>query len=299
MSASTGRRAAVRPVQRGGLEPIVGRYDRPVLFYLLATAIPWACWLVAAYLSHRPEQGAAVRAATAVLGVVGLAAPLAVVAWLLRRQPEVWADIRRRLLWRPGTRPGYVACAVLLLPASILAAQAISLLFGYSPEQFLLRDGFSFSAGLLPAWVVLGLAAVLEELAWHSYGTDALVSRMRVLSASLLFVVVWALWHLPLSLIQGYYHEEVVQSGWLHALNFPLSMIPFVVLMNWLYFRTGRNISVAIVFHLVGNYANEVFRTDPDSKLIQTALLLVLTVVVVVRERDLFLTRPADRVPPG
>ena len=80
--------------------------------------------------------------------------------------------------------------------------------------------------------------------------------------------------------------------GWLHSLNFPISMVAFVVLMNWLYFRSGRSIMVAVIVHTTANFANEVFATHPDTKLIQTALLLVLTVVVVIRERQLFLGDP-------
>ena len=55
---------------------------------------------------------------------------------------------------------------------------------------------------------------------------------MRVFTASMVFTVVWALWHLPLFFIDGYYHNEVVEQGWISALNFPLSMVAFVLLMN-------------------------------------------------------------------
>jgi len=37
---------------------------------------------------------------------------------------------------------------------------------------------------------------------------------------------------------------------------------------------------------------NEIFRTHPDTKVIQTALLLPLTAVVVWRNRDLFFAGP-------
>ncbi|MBD3943800.1 CPBP family intramembrane metalloprotease [Microbacterium sp. NEAU-LLC] len=278
-----------------GIDAIAERYDRPVLFYVLATAIPWACWFGAAALSNLEAQTPPVQWSTAALSVAGLVAPVGVVAWLVRKRPELRADIRARLAWPRGTRPFFIVAAFLLLPASILVAQAISLLLGYSPEQFLLRGGYTFTAGLLPVWVTLLAAAVLEEFAWHGYGTDTLVRRMPVLAASLLFTVIWALWHLPLSFIDGYYHQKVVESGWLHTLNFPLSMVAFVVLMNWLYYRAGRSILIPIVFHITANFANEVFLTHPDTKLIQTALLLILAAVVVVRDRTLFLARPPAR----
>lgn len=273
---------------RRPIDPVAAGYDRPVLFYVLATAIPWAFWFAAAQLSNLPEQTAIVQSWTAALGLAGLAAPVGVVIWLVRDRPELKADIRRRLIWPRDVRWGYVAGALLLLLASLLAAQAISLVFGYSADQFLLRGGFTFSAGLLPVWVTLLGAALLEEIAWHSYGTDALVARMRVFTASMLFTAIWALWHLPLAFINGYYHNEVVETGWLHTLNFPLSMVAFVLIMNWLYFRTGRSILITVLFHATANVVNEVFMTHPDTKIIQTALLLVVAAVLVTRDRGLF-----------
>ncbi|WP_417233703.1 CPBP family intramembrane glutamic endopeptidase [Arthrobacter sp.] len=232
---------------------------------------------------------------TAALGVSGLVAPVFVVVFPVRHRPDLRADILRRLLPR---RIG--AChtgAALLLPvASILAAQAISLAFGYGPEQFQLRGGITFSAGLLPMWSTLIGAAVFEELAWHSYGTDALLRRMPVFTASLVSALIWALWHLPLGFIQGYYRQEVIEMGWVHVLNFPLSMVAFVILMNWLYFSTGRSILIAFLFHVTANLANELFRTDPDTKIIQTILLLIVAGIVVATKRELFFGRNPRRV---
>ena len=284
-----------RPVGRP-IDPVSSQYDRPVLFFVLATAIPWAFWFAAAYLSNLPEQTPVVQWWTAALGLAGLIAPVFVVVWMVRNRPALKADIQRRLVWPRGIRWGFVAGALLLLLGSLLAAQAISLLFGYSADQFLLRGGFTFSAGLLPVWVTLLGAALFEEVAWHSYGTDALIARMRVFSASLLFTVIWAQWHLPLAFINGYYHQEVVETGWLHTLNFPLSMIAFVLIMNWLYFRTGRSILITVLFHATANVVNEMFLTHEDSKLIQTALLLIVAAIVVVRDRALFFGRPS--IPP-
>ena len=270
--------------------PMAYRYDRPVAFYVLATIIPWSFWFLAAYLSQLGEQTAAVQVWTAVLGVCGLVAPIFVVILLVRRRADLRKDILQRLLPRRISWIYLVVTLVLLL-ASILAAQAVSLLFGYSPEQFQFRGGFTFSAGLLPVWFTLIGAAIFEELAWHSYGTDALIRSMSVFTASLVFTVFWALWHLPLGFIKGYYHNEVVEMGWLHTLNFPLSMVAFVILMNWLYFSTGRSILIAIIFHITANLANEVFMTHPDTKIIQTFLLLIVAGIVVTANRGLFFGR--------
>ncbi len=279
-----------RPATGSQIDTIAYNYDQPVVFYTLATVIPWGFWFSAAYLSRLDDQTAAVQRWTAAFGVLGLVAPVLVVVFLVRRRSDLRTDIVQRLRPRRIGR-FYLAVTLVLLVASILAAQAISLLFGYSPDQFQFRGGFSFTAGLLPVWFTLIGAAVFEELAWHGYGTDALIRRMSVFAASMVFTVIWALWHLPLSFIEGYYHNEVVQSGWIHTVNFPLSMVAFVILMNWLYFATGRSILIPILFHVTANLANEVFMTHPDTKIIQTILLLIVAAVVVVTNRRLFFGR--------
>lgn len=272
----------------------VSRYRHPLAFYVLATAIPWALWFTAAWLSNQPNPSQTTIAVMTGLGLAGLAAPVVVAIWFIRRD-GLTRDVLTRLVAPRGTRAWVWLAAVALLPAALLVATAISIPFGYDLSQFEFRNGFSFASGLLPAWITLLLAPVLEEIAWKTYGTDALVSRMKVLWASLVFGVVWVLWHVPLGFIKGYYQAEVVEEGAIHSLNLAVSLIPFVILMNWLYYRAGRSVLVAIVFHLAANFGNELFLTHPDTKVIQTALLLVLSVIVVWRDRELFLTPPARR----
>ncbi|WP_262778362.1 hypothetical protein [Brevibacterium permense] len=75
-------------------------------------------------------------------------------------------------------------------------------------------------------------------------------------------------------------------------MNFPDSMVAFVLVMNWLYFRCGRSILIPVVSRASANMSAEIFMTDPDSKIIQTGLMLVLSVIIIVRERRLFFARP-------
>lgn len=277
-------------------EEVLREYNRPVAFYVWATALPWAFWFAAAYLSQLPDQRQAVLVGTLVLSLAGLFAPLAVVAAFVWRKPRLRADIVSRLKWPSSARWPFLLAALLLVPLTLMAAQGLSLFFGYDPGQFKLRGGFTFSTGLMPVWVTLIGAAVIEELAWHSYGTDALVRKMRVFSASMLFTLIWALWHVPLSFIDGYYQNEVVESGVLQTLNFPVSMVAFVLVMNWLYFRCGRSILIPVIFHASANMSAEIFLTDPDSKIIQTGLMLSLSAIILVKERRLFFDRPPRAV---
>ncbi|MBU0688138.1 MAG: CPBP family intramembrane metalloprotease [Gammaproteobacteria bacterium] len=270
---------------------IIERYRHPFLFYGLATAIPWALWFAAAYLSHLSPSNESLATAVGVLGVVGLLAPAFIAFWMIWPDRDLRSDIKRRLVNLKGVQPIYLFLACFLMLGSILLAQAISLLFGHSADQFSFAGQSSFSAGIFPGWFLLFLAPLVEELAWHSYGTDCLRVRMNLIKASLVFAVFWAFWHMPLSFIKDYYHSNVAETGLLYSLNFAFSLIPFVILMNWLYYKTNRNILVVVVFHITAGCFNELFATHPDSKVIQTILLSILALYLVIKDRDFFLQR--------
>jgi membrane protease YdiL (CAAX protease family) len=269
---------------------MIDKYRYPFRFFFLSAAIPWLLWLMAAYLSHQPDA-AQYGLYIISLGLAGLCGPLVVAAYYISRDKVLLADVASRLINIQSGKKRYLLASLLLMPASILLAMAISLLFGYDSDQFVITGQATFSSALFPVWFLLVIAPVVEELAWHSYGTDCLRQKFTLFTTSLIFTVYWALWHLPLSSIKGYYHSNLVEEGALYSINFLLSLLPFVVLMNWLYYKTGRNILVAVVLHLSANVFNEIFATHPDSKVIQTGLLLVLSVYLLFKERELFFNK--------
>jgi membrane protease YdiL (CAAX protease family) len=187
-----------------------------------------------------------------------------------------------------GIRPVYWTLTIFLFPASILAAQAVSLLFGHSPSQFKIVEQMSFTAGIFPAWFLLIIAPVLEEFGWHTYGIHCLRRRFNLLITSLVFAVVWGVWHIPLSFVKGYYQNVVMETGAIYSINFLASLIPYVIIGNWLYYKTKRNMLFVVLFHFLAGYSNEIFQTHPDSKIIQTILLLIFSVILILREKAFF-----------
>lgn len=269
---------------------MINNYRYPFRFYILSAIIPWSLWLMAAYLSHQPGAEGYCGYIGA-LGLAGLCGPLFVAAYYISKDKVLLGDVVGRFLNVRTGEKRYLLASLLLMPASILLAMGISLLFGYDVGQFAITGQASFSSALFPVWFLLVIAPVLEELAWHSYGTDCLRQRFSLFTTSMIFAVYWALWHIPLAFIQGYYHSNLVVEGVLHSLNFLISLFPFVLLMNWLYYKTGRNILVAVVLHLTANVFNEIFMTHPDSKVIQTVLLLLLSVYLLFTQRGLFFNK--------
>ncbi|MCU4299061.1 hypothetical protein D3I60_18615 [Brevibacterium permense] len=57
-------------------EEVLHKYDRPVVFYVRATVLPWVFWFAAAHLSHLPEPNRVVPVATMVRSLAGLFALL-------------------------------------------------------------------------------------------------------------------------------------------------------------------------------------------------------------------------------
>lgn len=267
---------------------IIFRYEKVKTFYFLSTLIPWLLWFVAGYISQiTPFQEIYLNIAS-ILAFIGLLAPVAVAYTLVAKDPGLRKDISRRFFNFKDIRPLYFLLACFIMPVSIMLAQAISLPFGYSSSQFIITGEFTFSSGIFPVWFLLIIAPVIEELAWHSYGTDCLRSRFSLFKASLIFGLYWGLWHLPLSTIRDYYQSNIVEDGWIYAVNFLVSIIPYVLIMNWLYYKTGRNIIITIIFHITAGLFNELFAPHPDSKIIQTGLLLIVAVIIVIKERKLF-----------
>ncbi len=275
---------------------IIQKYKHPVVFYFLSTLIPWILWFVSAFLSNKYPSNQQVILLSSIFSFIGLLTPFIIALSLILPNKELKNDLLNRFFNFNNIKLKYLLITFFLMLISILVAQLISLLFGYSVNQFNLRGSYTFTSGVFPVWFMLLAAPFLEELAWHSYGTDCLRNRFSLFTTSILFAFFWGIWHLPLSFIKDYYHSNLVQSGFIYSINFLVSLFPFVIIMNWLYIKTNRNIFVTIVFHITAGFFNEIFATHPMSKVIQTGLLLVLSVYLLIKEKELFFIKNINEV---
>lgn len=269
----------------------IEKYRHPLAFYIWSTVIPWGFWFAAAYASHALPLQKTTSVIVGILSVLGLLGPLLVSLWLIWPDQVLREDIKKRLFGLNANNWLYLLLACLIMPLSILLAQAISLIAGYSVTQFYFSDLSSFSAGIFPGWFLLFLAPIIEELAWHTYGIDCLRRRMNLFITSMLFAFFWAVWHFPLAFIKDYYHSNMAESGVIYSANFVLSLFPYVILMNWLYYKSDRSVFVTIIFHVTAGFFNEIFCTHPDSKIIQTFLLVILSVIILFKDKKMFFTK--------
>ena len=163
---------------------------------------------------------------------------------------------------------------------SILLAQAISLLFGYSPSQFVITGHFTFTSGIFPVWFLLIIAPIFEELGWHSYGTDCLRNRMNLFTASLLFGVFWGIWHLPAFFLSG-----TVYGSW-DFFPFFVGNITLAILVTPIFNGTRGGLFWPAMFHwqLINPFW-------PDAQPYDTWIFVGLTAVIVWWNRDNMFSR--------
>jgi len=261
-------------------------YNKSGLFYILSTAIPWVFWFTAAYFSHSLSKENDWISSS--IGFLGLLAPFVIALILMSKNRAVFQDFKSRFFNLNKGSIKYIFIACFLMLGSILLAQLISLAFGYSANQFQITGTYTFTSGVFPVWFLLIVAPLVEELAWHSYGTDTLRQRFSLFKTSMIFALFWGLWHIPLSFIKDYYQSNLVESGAVYSMNFIVSLFPFVLIMNWLYYKSNRNIIIPIIFHITAGYFNEIFATHPMSKVIQTGMLILLSIYIIIKDKSFF-----------
>jgi len=270
-----------------------GNYKyKPLQFFLIAYVITWACWLTAGYLSYHPTANSAVL--ISVLEPAGLFGPFIAALFLIftSGSPLLKKEYLRKIIDLRTIGLSSLLIAVLLLPlVDYISIVASWLFFGKSMGQLALSNAAAFSAGMLPAPVMLFAPALLEELGWKGYGMDSLRGNRTFFTATLIYAVIWALWHTPLFFINGYFHNLMLRANPLFALNFYISVIPMAFISNWLWHRCKGNILVAVILHGMVN-TQGLIQMSQTAKFIQTGALLVVAGVIVWREHSLFSIKP-------
>jgi hypothetical protein len=254
---------------------------KPSRYYAVTFTATYALWAAGAWASfHRPVLYMA-------LMLPGLMAPFLVSLAM------VFSSGSRRLkrqfvrrLWDPRLIDARgLPVFFLMMPLAVVASIALSVVLGGSPEQFHLAEGFSFSTGAVPVLLTLLLAATFEELGWRGYAFDSLESRFGFVRASVLFGVLWSLWHLPLVLVKDSYQYEILHQSVWYALNFFVGIVPLGVIISWICKNNGKSVLATILFHFIVNISQETFAVTQATKCIETAALTALAVAIVALDR--------------
>ncbi|HVM71623.1 MAG TPA: type II CAAX endopeptidase family protein [Anaerolineales bacterium] len=263
---------------------------RPFRFFLITFLITWVSWFIAAWFSYQPSM----QGLQLLFMVPGLLAPFIAVGVMIlgRKNTALRKDFWDRLSPK-RIKPRYLPFILLVMPATLFLATSISLLFGRTSSQFLLSSAYDIMDGqVLLSILILFLAPTFEELGWRGYGVDSLRSKFSLFKTTLLFAGLWALWHLPLFFIHGYYQNDLWNMGSLYVINFFISVLPATIMMNWLYYKNERSILAAILFHFMLDLFSVLFQTEQFTKCIITVLLLAISMAIISWDRNFFFAQP-------
>lgn len=265
---------------------------KPKLYFAATFSITYTFWFVGAYLSHQDNNSGNYM----VFMLFGLMAPFLLAALMVMASPNSAKkeDFLNRLFNLRLIQPKMILFILFLMPLSVLASIVISLPFGGSVAQFQPAEGFSFSAGVIPVLFLLILTACFEELGWRGYAFDSLQSRYSVLKASVLFGLLWSLWHFPLIFVHNSYQYEIYHQSIWFAVNFFVSIVPMGVIISWVCLKNQKSIISAILFHFIINMSQELFAVSQTTKCLETFVLAVVAAVIVFVDKELFFAKNAN-----
>jgi hypothetical protein len=109
---------------------MIEKYRNPLLFYSLATVIPWAFWFAAGYVSHLIPYSDQNLKIASILGFAGLLGPLGVTIWLACRDSALRRDILGRIINFRSFRPGYllISCFLMLKDKDFFFKRELSII---------------------------------------------------------------------------------------------------------------------------------------------------------------------------
>jgi membrane protease YdiL (CAAX protease family) len=194
---------------------------------------------------------------------------------------ELWDRISN--LRRIG--PRWYVVIFLLYPGLTVVAGGLAVLTGATTRPFDPVSTFQRLTNPLSLFAFFGFtvgAGLVEETGSTGYFLDRLMSIWSPVAAGLISGVVWASWHIPFFVIEGYYSQASYQPiVW----RFFATFVFLETLYAWIYDNTSRSVLAAVLFHLMINLPGELLTPSQVVRWYTFFLLVVVTVGVALWRR--------------
>lgn len=238
----------------------------PWKYYLIVFSYSWITWGTA-ILTDKPVNSFP----TGILYILGGLGPT--VGWIicnLLDGKKVTADtlLKAVKFGSLGFNGFTVTACLAVLPMAL--------------SWLIVREGsaldFTVITSLAPI-AMLSVVSVIEETGWRGYAYPSLNQSYSPLVSSLIVGVLWSLWHLPLTMIQGTYQHGL---GFLtpEFYLFFFMMIPNSLVYGWLLKYTNQNVASSVLYHTLMNLTGEVFGFTGKSDAVRTAVITLLAVLL-------------------
>jgi membrane protease YdiL (CAAX protease family) len=261
---------------------------KPGVYFTATFITTYALWFSAAYLSFHDDSGIYI-----LLALLGMMVPFLVSLFMIfmSKNSDLKKDFINRLINLRLIRPKVLLAFFLIMPLTVLASIFLSLPFGGSTSQFQFAEKYSFSSGFVPAFLTLIMASTFEELGWRGYGFESLQSRHTFFTASIVFSILWSLWHFPLIFVNGMYQYEIFHENIWYAVNFFVSIIPMGVIISWLYVKNGKSVLAVILIHIIINFSQEALQMTQFAKCIETVVVTVVAAIIFISDKGMFFSK--------
>ncbi|PLW83071.1 CPBP family intramembrane metalloprotease [Kineobactrum sediminis] len=180
--------------------------------------------------------------------------------------------LSRLFLWRCPA--GWVALILIGLPLVFVAGSLIEAGPVLAP---LPPEGTTPVIALLLMMLLLG---PIEEFGWRGVAQPLLQRHMAPVWAGLLIGATWGVWHLP-----AFFLSSTVYADW-HFLPFFVGNVTLAVLVTPIFNRARGSLLWPMLFHW--QLINPLW---PDAQPWDTAILVVVAIIVVWWNRDTMFTR--------
>jgi membrane protease YdiL (CAAX protease family) len=250
-----------------------------IVFFIFAFAISWTIWI-------------SVRLFLAQKGVfhpfyyVGGFGPF-LSAVIVSGISERWSGLRQ---WFHKTfnfriNIGWNLIGGLLGPIGVALFQlGLYLFLGGEPD-------FSKAYPWWKYYIIVPITALFsggnEEPGWRGFALPQLLKRQSPLVASLFLGLMWAIWHIPLTLSTGW------GGGSYGFALFIINTVGLSIIMTWLYFNSSMSVIPVMLFHQGSNHVWHYFPmpTDvipelPDWIVLNTIVYWTIAIVLVIVSRS-------------
>ena len=224
----------------------------PLRYFVLAFAFTWFFW----GLGVLGERGFIPTLSG--FTVIGTFGPMVAAVILTAREggrAEVRSLLGRIVRWQVA--PVWYGVAILGPFVLTLAAIALHVALGGQ------TPGLGALIGALPTVVFVSVymlifVALGEEVGWRGYALPALQARHGAFVASVMLGAMWALWHMP-----QFFNPATLYSD-LPFVLFLAYLIPFSVLITWVFNSTGGSLLMAMLVHAVMNASTQLWKVLPE-----------------------------------
>lgn len=183
----------------------------------------------------------------------------------------------------------YLIC-IFLQPALTLAAVGLVRLLGLSEQP--LNPSITVESLTLFLTFTL-LAGVVEEIGLTGYFVHRLLEFRGVVSVGVITGAVWAIWHGPLWLMEGYYGAATSDP---EPFYFFGGMVFVQIIYAWIYENTTKSVLAAIIFHTMVNVTGEILGPADVVGRYVFYLTIVLCLLILVDEQWVTMADIRDRI---